>query len=395
MAVEENTTYRGKKILLGKMSDLNTSTWVATKALDISAFVTAFAANTKPQKETVELMANDGQQAPDITGSTKYDGNIDLNLATGLLLPLVSGVVGSGTQVALTASNWVAATVTAVGDIVKHSGGEYMVAQSVKGNATTHATTEPVITTEVDYDDLPFDGDDADNGVVWKLRDNLYNTPTMKTGFCTDKFFIIERVSEGCGSSNVFDTIALNVELTSFNIEKSDGAISQKQSIPWLSTKTYRSSDADYEDITVTAETKPKEFTYDADNITVRVDSVKYGTVHNFKLPYTRNVTNVDSVEPGEQIIKVNSPTLTGDITNELDPDEYSAVLKSPKKEITIDFDKGDGEKATFTYPAVTFDEPDVQVNGNEPRLLMIMLKPTGNATTAMGSVDITTATVW
>jgi len=395
MAVTENTTYRGKKILLGRMSDLNPTTWIATKALDISAFATAFVANTKPQKETVELMANDGQQAPDITGSTKFDGNLDLNLATGLLLPLVSGVIGSGTQVALTASAWAGGVITSVGDIVKHSGGKYMVAMSVKGNAQTHATVEPAITTEVDYDNLPFDGDDADNGVVWKLRDNLYNTPNMKTGFCTDKFFIIERVGEGCGSANVFDTIALNVELTSFNIEKSDGSISQKQSIPWLATKTYRSSDADFEDITVTLETKPRELTYNADHVTVRVDSVKYGTVHNFKLPYTRNVTNIDSVEPGEQIIKVNSPTSNGDITNELDPAEYTAVLQSPKKLVTVDFDRGDGEKATFTYPAVTFDEPDVQVNGNEPRLLMIMLKPTGNAATAMGTVDITTATQW
>jgi len=383
MAVTENTTYRGSKFLLGKMSDLDTGTWVATKALDISAFVTAFTANTKPQKETVELLANDGQQAADITGSAKYDGNIDLNLATGLLMPLVSGVVGAGIQVALTASDWVAETVTEVGDIVKHSGGKYLVAQSVLGDATTN-TVEPAITTEVDYDDLAIDGSDADNGVIWKLRDNLYNTPSMKTGFCTDKFFIIERVGEGCGSSNVFDTISLNVELTSFNIEKSDGSISQKQSIPFQATKTYRSSDADFEDITITLEVKPRELTYNAEHITVRVDTVKYGTVHNFKLPYTRNVTTVDSVEPGEQIVKVNAPTVSGDITNELDPAEYTKV-----------FDRGDGEKATFTYPVVTFDEPEVQVNGNEPRLLMIMIKPTGNATTAMGTVDITTATAW
>lgn len=394
MAIAENTTYRGSKFLLGKMSDLNTGTWVATKALDISAFVTAFTANTKPQKETVELLANDGQQAADITGSAKYDGNIDLNLATGLLMPLVSGVIGSGTQVALSASAWAITTVTAVGDIVLHSGGKYLVAQSVLGDATTGAV-EPTIGAEVDYDDLAIDGADADNGVIWKLRDNLYNTPDMKTGFCTDKFFIIERVGEGCGSSNVFDTIALNVELTSFNIEKSDGAISQKQSIPFQATKTYRSSDADFEDITVTLETKPRELTYNAEHITVRVDTVKYGTVHNFKLPYTRNVTTVDSVEPGEQIVKVNAPTVSGDITNELDPAEYTKVLASDTKAVTVTFDRGDGEKATFTYPAVTFDEPEVQSNGNEPRLLMIMIKPTGNASVAMGSVDITTATSW
>jgi len=121
MAVAENTTYRGSQFIFGRMTDLNTTTWVASKALDISAFVTAFTANTKPQKETVDLFANDGQQAADITGSAKYDGNIDLNMATGLLLPLVSGVIGGDTQVALAASVWALSTVTEVGDIVKHS----------------------------------------------------------------------------------------------------------------------------------------------------------------------------------------------------------------------------------------------------------------------------------
>jgi hypothetical protein len=394
MAVAENTAYRGTKILIGKMTDLNTSTMVASKALDISAFVTAFTASTKPQKETVELMANAGQQAADITGSIKFSGNLDLNMATGLLLPLVSGVVGSGTQVALTASDWASETVTAVGNIVKHSGGKYLVAQAVYGDMKT-GTTEPTITTEEDYTNLTIDGADASNGVIWKLRDALYNTPSMNSGFCTDKFFIIERAGEGCGSSNVFDTIALNVELTAFNIEKADGSLSQKQSIPWLSTSTKRSSDADYEDITVTSEIKPIEQIYKAEDITVRVDGEKYGTVHNFKLNYTRQVTQKDSVEPGEQITVVNSPTLTGDITNELVPEEYAIVQASATKVVTVTFDRGDGEKATATYPAVTFDEPDVQVNGNEPRLLMIMLKPTGNATTAMSTFDITSATVW
>lgn len=394
MAVTQNTTYRGKKILIGKMTDLNTSTWVASKALDVSAFVTAFTASTKPQKQTVELMANAGQQAADITGSIKFTGNIDFNMATGLLLPLVSGVIGGGTQAALTASVWATATVTAVGDIVKHSGGKYLVAQSILGDATTGAT-EPTLTTQADYDNLAIDGTDASNGVIWKLRDALYNTPSMKTGFCTDKFFIIERAGEGCGSTNVFDTIALNVELTTFNIEKADGMISQKQSIPWLSTSTTRSSDATYNDITVTSEIKPKEQVYKAEHITVRVDGVQYGTVHNFKLNYSRKVTAIDSVEPLQQIMKVDAPTLTGDITNELDPVEYAIVQASTTKAVTITFDRGDGEKATATFPSVIFDEPDVQVNANEPRLLMIMLKPTGNATTAMGTFNITSATVW
>ena len=392
MAVDKNTTYRGKKILLGLMSNLNLSTMEASKALDISAFVTNFNASTKQQTESVSLMANDGQQSADNIGSSKFEGTLDLNLATGLLSTLVGGVIGSSTQSALTADAWAADVVTAVGDIVKLSTGEYLVAQSVKGDKETGAD-EPDITGKSDYDNLALDGADADNGVIWKLRDNLYNSPDHKTGFCTDKFFIIERVSEGCGETNVFDTVSLNVELTSFNIEKADGNIAQKQSISWLATSTKRSSDTDYLDITITTEVKPRELTYNAEHIKIRVDGAEYGTAHNFKLNYSRKVTATDSIEPNTQITKVDAPELTGDITIELDPAEYAIVQKSTEKVITIEFDRGDGEKALATYSKAVFNAPEVVVNGNEPRLLTIQIKPIGNSSSAMGTFNITTAT--
>ena len=394
MLVAENTQYRGTQILIGKMSDLNTSTWVASKAWDISAFATTFTASTKPQKESVELMANAGQQAADITGNSKFTGTLDINLATGLLLPLVSGTIGSSTQAALTASLWTTATVTAVGDIVKLSTGEYLVAQSILGDATTGAVA-PSIVDKDDYDDLTIDGTDASNGVIWKLRDMLYNSPLHKTGFCTEKFFIIERAGEGCGSSNIFDTIALNVELTSFKIEKADGILSQKQSIPFLATNISRSSNATYNDITVTLPVVPREFLYKAEDITIRVNGAKYGTLHNFMLEYSRQVTTKDSSEPNEQIMIVNSPTFTGSGTIELDPAEYAVLQASSKKAVTVTFDHRDGEKMLITLPSVVFDEPDVVLNGNEPRLLSMVLKPTGNATIPMGTFDITTATQW
>lgn len=394
MPITENTTYRGQKFLIGRMSDLNTTTMVASKAYDISLFVTNYNANTKPQKEARNPIANAGQQASDNTGSAKFDGTIDFDMATGLASLLIDGVIGTGTQVALAASTWATTTVTAVGDIVKHSNGKYLVAQEVKGDATTGAV-EPTLTTEVDRDILPIDGADADNGVIWMLRDALYNTPDHYTGFCTEKFFLIERVGEGCGSSNVFDSISLNVELTSFSISKTDGSIAQKQSVPFQATKTYRSPDAGYRDITFAA---PEDVItiydaiYKAEDITVRVDGEKYGTVHNFALNYTRNVTTVDSVEPGEQITKVDAPAFSGDITNELDPAEYSVVLNVVNKTVTITFDRGDGEKIIATLPVVTFDEPEPTTNANEPRLLKIMLKPTGNASQAMGTFNVTTA---
>lgn len=390
----ENTQYRGKKILIGRMGDLNLTTMTATKAYDISAFNTNFVSSTKPQKESIDLANNAGQQSADITGSAKFTGTLDMQMPASLAIMLISGVIGTGTQTALTAPIWATGAITAVGNIVKHSNGKYLVAQKVLGDATTGAV-EPSITTEVDYDNLAIDGTDASNGVVWKLRDSILNSPDHNTGFCTEKFFIIEYMGEDCGSANIFNTVALNVELTSFNIEKSDGAISQKQSIPWLSTSTKRSSDDDYEAITVTTEIVPRQEMFKADNVTVRVGGAKYGTLHNFSLPYTRNVTGKDSSEPNEQIMVANSPTVSGNLVISLDPAEYAIVQKSDTKSVTVAYDMGDGEKFTATYPAVTFDEPDLQRNGNEPVLLQIMIKPTGNATTAMGTFDVTTATVW
>jgi len=390
MAVDKNTTYRGKKILLGLMSNLNLSTMEASKALDISAFVTNFNASTKQQTESVSLMANDGQQSADNIGSSKFEGTLDLNLATGLLSTLVGGVIGSGdTPTDLDADAWSAGVDTAVGKIVTFGGG-YLVAQTIRGDGTT-SDTEP--TAANDYDNLPYDGEDANNGVVWKQRTNLYNSANHNTGFCTDKFFIIERVSEGCDETNIFDTVSLNVELTSFNIEKADGNIAQKQSISWLATSTKRSSDTDYLDITITTEVKPRELTYNAEHIKIRVDGAEYGTAHNFKLNYSRKVTAIDSIEPNTQITKVDAPELTGDITIELDPAEYAIVQKSTEKVITIEFDRGDGEKALATYSKAVFNAPEVVVNGNEPRLLTIQIKPIGNSSSAMGTFNITTAT--
>lgn len=386
MTIAENTQYRGKQILIGRMNDLNTTTRVASKAIDVSRFVTAFTVDDKPQKETVDLIANGGQQAADIVGSRKYSGNLDINVATGLLIALVSGTYGSATQTATTASVWALSTLTVKDEVKKLSGGKYIVAQ----NAGTTGLTEPVITGKADYDNLAVDGD-----VIWKLRDNLYTSTAHTSGFCTDKFFIIERVQEGCGSSNVFDTIMENVEMTSFNFSKADGTIGVKQSIPLMATKSRRSSELDFKDVTVTSTFTPRDITYINDDCTIRVDGAKYGTLHNFSLNYTRNVSMLDSTEPKEQIVKVNSPTFSGEAVIELDPVEYEVLLKQDVKAVAITMTKGDGEKVSVSVPTVTFDEPEIQTNGNEPRLLKAMLKPTGSASQAMATWTIQTATAW
>lgn len=386
MSVAENTQYRGKQILIGRMNDLNTTTRVATKAIDVSRFVTAFTVDDKPQKETVDLIANGGQQASDIVGSRKYSGNLDINVATGLLVALVSGTYGSATQTATTAGTWAASIVTVKDEVKKLSGGKYIVAQ----NAGTTGTVEPVITGKVDYDNLAID-----NNVVWKLRDNLYTSTAHASGFCTDKFFVIERVQEGCGSANVFDTIMENVEMTSFNFSKADGTIGVKQTIPLMATKSRRSSELDYADITVTSTVSLRDVTYINDDCTIRVDGVKYGTLHNFSLNYTRNVSVINSTEPKEQIVKVNSPTFSGEAVIELDPTEYNTLLLQDVKAVAITMTKGDGEKVSVSVPTVTFDEPEIQTNGNEPRLLKAMLKPTGSSSQAMATWTIQTATSW
>lgn len=384
----ENTNYRGKQLLVGRMSDLTGNT--LSKAIDISAFASEITITDKPQKKEVAVANNNGQQSSDITGSTKYEGTVNIHNARGLSALLMGSIIGKSTPHTfnpLTAPAWGATTVTEKGNKVTLTGGKYLVAQ----NSGTTGVTEPVLTTEVDYDNLPaLDGD-----VQWKLRDNLYAPSSYETGFCTDTLVLIERAGEGCGSSAVFDRIVEGVEFTYCSISKSDGAISSEQSIPFMATSERRSSQADFEDITVTTSIKPREDYWLSDDCVIRVDGAKYGTLLNFELTYTRNVTMTDSTEPYEQITSVNSPTFTGNGTLKLDPEEYEALLKTEKKSISIVMDSFDGEKVTYTIPTTTFDEPDINREGSREFWMNFVMKPTGNSTQAMATVDVETATNW
>jgi len=147
--------------------------------------------------------------------------------------------------------------------------------------------------------------------------------------------------------------------------------------------------------LTVTSVFEPRDLTYVADDCTIRVNDEIYGTMHNFSLPYTRTVTMIDSTEPGEQIVKVNAPTVSGEAVIELDPLEFNTLLATDVKSMAITMTKGDGEKAVFTYDTATFYAPEIQITGNEPRLMKAMIKPTGKATAPMVKVAIQTATNW
>ena len=112
MSVAQNTTYRGRQILIGLQSDLVGDT--LAKAIDISAFVDTITVTDTPQSKEVMPMANNGQQAATITGSTKVTGNMNF---TGTPRPLLSllarGVYGKPeTSQVATADTW--ATSTAV-----------------------------------------------------------------------------------------------------------------------------------------------------------------------------------------------------------------------------------------------------------------------------------------
>ena len=82
----ENTSYRGKQILIGLQSDLTGN--VLSKAVDISAFVTEFTSNETPQTKEVMPMSSGGQQSSTITGSTKYNGTMNMSIPRALL-PLI------------------------------------------------------------------------------------------------------------------------------------------------------------------------------------------------------------------------------------------------------------------------------------------------------------------
>lgn len=378
----ENTTYRGRQVLLGLQSDLTGDT--LAKAIDISAFVNEASVTDTPQIKDVMPMSNNGQQAATIQGAAKITGNLNFTgTPRALMSMLIRGVYGKpATSQAKTASTWAATTVVVKGEIQKLSGGEYIVAQ----NAGTTGAIEPTAST--DYSLLPVDGD-----VVWRQRDALFERLNHKTGFCTDKYIILIRKQEGCGSSNVFDRILEDVDLTYFTISKQDGAVSADQSIPFMAERQRRSSSVDFTDVTVTTTIDVREDYFRADDVTIRVDGAKYGTLLNFELTYTRNVTQNDSTEPYEQIQFSDAPTFTGTGSIRLDPAEYELLQATDIKSVVATFDGLDGEAATFTMPSTQFYQPTENVSGAREVWMDFTLRPTGDYANAMGTVDITTST--
>ena len=382
MAVSENTQYRTKQILIGRMADLNTgvSPMTATKYWDISKYASNFNLDISKNKESVTVVANAGQQAADIVGGVMVEGSLEVNLPVEMMMLLVSGVYGTGTQAALTATTWALATVTVKGDIVKLSGGKYLVA--IIGGTT--GGTEPVVTAVANY------GTVTDGTVTWILRDTLY-TSTHYSGFCTDKFFIVQRISEGCGSSNTMDTIALNVELGSLNIEKTDASIGNKQTVSLMATKGYFSTDSEFVDITTTTPVDFNEQYWVVDDCLIRIDGEKYGTLYNFSANYARNISMGTSTEPLERITKIDAPTLSGNVTLELDPVEFNIVYNVDRKSVVVTYDKGNGEKIIFTYPKTVFDNMKQSGNANEVRTMTADIKPIGDSTTPMATVTVQT----
>ena len=102
---EQNTSYRGKQVLIGWQSDLSGNT--LSKAVDISAFVTALTVTETPQTKDIMPVSNNGQQSATITGSTKVNGNISMSTSRALLSMLIRGTMGKPTtSQALTADTW-------------------------------------------------------------------------------------------------------------------------------------------------------------------------------------------------------------------------------------------------------------------------------------------------
>lgn len=381
---EQNTNYRGQQILIGWQSDLSGNT--LAKAVDISSFVTALTVTETPQTKEIMPMSNGGQQSATITGSTKVNGSINMSTPRALLAMLVRGVMGKPTtSQALTAPSWVTTTVTLKGDIVKLAGGQYLVAQ----NAGTTGAAVPTITTEVDYQDLAT----LDGTVRWKVRTNLYERLQHKTGFCTDKLIIIQRNGENCGSSNKFDRILENVDITSLLISKQDGAVAADQSIPFMAEKVRRSTQDNFTDVTVTSTITIREDYWLNDDVTILVDGSAYGTLLNFDLTYTRNVTQLDGTVPGQSVTSSDAPTFTGNGTIRLSPSEYEKLLKTNMKSVTITFNGYNGEYALFTMPKTQFHTPAENVSGAREMWMDFQLKPVGNYTTPMATIDIKTST--
>jgi len=384
----EETNYRGKQILLGFMKDFNEGTSTLAKAIDISEIVENFDYNSVQQTKETTRTNNNGQGTKTITGKEMYEGTLTMDTARPIMATLMAAVIGRpsgfnfGTN---SAAAWATSTAHLTGDIVSLSGGGYLVAQ----NAGTTGATEPTITTEEDYDDLSsLDGD-----IEWKYRTELYEGTGYKTSFCTEQMIIIERAGEGCGSSNNFDRIILGAELGYLTMGQTDGDVVSSQAIPFVARDERRSSKADFEDVTVTTTVAMREDYFQNNQCLIRVDGMKYGTLLNFNLTYTRNTTARDRAgELTEKTVSVDAPTFTGDVSLKFDPAEYEELKPTKTYSVTIELNALDGEKVTTTIPSCQFHTPAVDREGSREWWLTAQLKPTGNLDNAMASIDVSTA---
>lgn len=385
MPVAQETNYRGKQIFLGFMKDLTGN--VLSKAIDISKYVENFDYNSSQQSKETTRTNNNGQGTKTITGKEVYEGTLTMDSARPIMATLMAAVIGKPTGftfAAHSAAVWATATAHLAGDIVKLSGGGFLVAQ----NAGTSGATEPTITTEVDYDDLPVDGD-----IVWKYRTELFEGLGYGTSFCTEQMIIIERAGEGCGSSNKFDRIVTGVELGYLTMGQVDGTVVSSQAIPFVARDERRSSKADFDDITITTVSTPREDYFQNNQCTIRVKDEVYGTLLNFDLTYTRNTTAKDRVgELTEKTVSVDAPTFTGNVSLKFDPAEYEELKPTQTYSVEIILDALDGEKVVTTIPNCQFHSPTVDREGSREWWLAAQLKPTGDLSNPMATINVSTS---
>jgi hypothetical protein len=387
MSVRQETTYRKYQVLVGFQKDLTGNT--LSKALDITSLVESLELTSDLQTKDTSRANNAGQQSKTITGKADFAGTLVLDNPRALSTILLSSILGKGTSYSFgahSASLWSLTTAVEAGNIVKLSSGEFLVAQ----NDGTTGATEPTITTEVDYDDLlSLDGD-----VQWKIRTSLYEGTDYATTFCTEKMIIIEKTKEGCGSSEIFDRVMEGVEFTQYAIGQQNGEVVASQNIPLIGSRERRSTQANYEPITVTSTITPREDYWTNNQCLIRVDGERYGTLLNFMLTYTRNVTSRDIIgEKDEKTTSSTTPTFTGDVTIKLDTAEFEKLRKTDTKSVVITLDALDGESITATMPNCQFFAPTIQAENGRELWMGASLKPLGTPANPMGTFSITTAT--
>ena len=323
------------------------------------------------KSEDIVLVGNDGEASGKAYGSSEFSGNIDIVLGGDMMPLILHHGIGEATITAGTTDDWASTTAYTVGDIVNHSNNTHSLYCLTAG---TSDSTEPSITSEVEYDQI------TDGTVVWVLRDVLY-TYTGEREQCLDTFGLELNISGACsGESDVFERTG-GCYINSMELGKAGGDISMKTTISVIGTNRDNSiTNASYPAQSGTDYAMSKEYFGNCD-LEVKLDDVTASNITNLKVVINRNITTEDTLVCDTNIVSVGVISMDGSITGLFSTDLYEQGADHTTHKLELIYTHM-GDVTTVTFPRIVFEKSPIKVEASKNAMIDGKFSAIGDSTT-------------